>query len=158
MAYKDRGGFYRPKYSHNIHKDAELERRMENATDVAVLAVKAVNPVAGEKLDDVMDTYDMIAPKNQLNGGSTSLRPFDNILFNNFVPTKAKLNSALRNANQPSNINQSLNSNQPNNNFMSQTVNNINNIPKPIPTPIGSGQSYTKAGSGIFSTKPTNNK
>ena len=153
MAYKDRGGFYRPKYSHNMHRDAELETKMEDITDMAILGVKLINPTAGEKLDDFMDTFDMIAPKNPLNGGSQSLRPFDNILFNNFIPTKARLNSALNNANKPSNQ-PTVSSNQPNNNFMNQTLSNVNNIPTPKPMPVGSGQSNTKTDSGVFSTTP----
>ena len=115
----------------------ELETKMEDITDLAVLGVKLINPTTGEKLDDFMDTFDMIAPKNPLNGGSQSLRPFSNIAFNNFIPTKARLNSALNNANRLS-----VSSNQPNNAFMNQTLSNVNNI----------GQSNTKT--GVFSTTP----
>lgn len=143
MAYKDRGGFYRPKYSHNLHRDAEIERTMEDITDLAVLAVKVATskkaPMIGEALDNIVDTFDMIAPKNPLNGGSASLRPFDNILFNNFVPTKAKLNSALRNQSilNSNNNNSSsviLNSNMVNNNFVNQMTTNAMNILNNPPT------------------------
>ena len=146
--YKDRvaGGKvpYLPKYSHNYHIDASMETKMDNIADLAVLGVKLVNPTIGEKLDDIKDTFDMIAPKNPINGGGENLKVFDRMVFNSIVPTKSKLNSALNNANK-------LRSNQPNNNFMNQTLSNVNNIPTP---PVGSGQSNTKTDSGVFSTTP----
>ena len=159
--YKDRvaGGKvpYLPKYSHNYHIDASMETKMDNIADLAVLGIKLVNPTIGEKLDDIKDTFDMIMPKNPINKSigeqKADLKAFDRIVFNSIVPTKSKLNSALNNANKPSNQ-PTVSSNQPNNNFMNQTLSNVNNIPTPKPMPIGSGQSNTKTDSGVFSTTP----
>ena len=141
--YKDRvsGSFYRPqlKYSHNMHRDAELEDIADDIADLAIIGVKLANPAIGEKLDNVKDTIDIIKPRNPINGGGENLKVFDNMLFHSMVPTKAKLNSALRNqsilnSNNNNNSSVILNSNMVNNNFVNQMTTNAMNILNNPPT------------------------